>query len=68
ELPRMNTNEVFGAVQETISENPLDGRLTRELQMAERLKELFPGPPRIHPLDGGLCAGVFGHLLFLMLG
>jgi Xaa-Pro aminopeptidase len=43
ELPRMNTNEVFSALRQTITEGPLDGRLTRELQLAERLKEIYPG-------------------------
>jgi Xaa-Pro aminopeptidase len=43
ELPGMNTNEVFRAFQETITDNPVDGRLTRELQMVNRLQELFPG-------------------------
>ena len=37
ELHRMNTNEVFGALRRTVIENPLDGRLTRELKLAERL-------------------------------
>jgi Xaa-Pro aminopeptidase len=43
ELPRMNTNEVFGALQRVMTESPFDGRLTRELQLAERLKALLPG-------------------------
>ncbi len=43
ELPGMNTQEVFRALQQVMTENPLDGRLTRELQLAERLKELYPG-------------------------
>jgi Xaa-Pro aminopeptidase len=43
ELPRMNTNEVFRALQRVMTENPLDGRLTRELQLVDRLGELFPG-------------------------
>jgi Xaa-Pro aminopeptidase len=43
ELPGMNTNEVFGALQRVMTENPFDGRLTRELQLVERLKELYPG-------------------------
>jgi Xaa-Pro aminopeptidase len=42
ELPRMNTNEVFRALQRVMTENPLDGRLTRELQLAARLKALNP--------------------------
>jgi Xaa-Pro aminopeptidase len=43
ELPGMNTNEVFRALQRTMTENPLDGRLTRELQLVTRLEELVPG-------------------------
>ncbi|NNM05439.1 MAG: aminopeptidase P family protein [Gemmatimonadetes bacterium] len=43
ELPGMNTNEVFNAYQRTITDNAMDGRLTRELQLADRLMELFPG-------------------------
>lgn len=43
ELPGMNTNEVFRAYQRTVTENPWDGRLTRELQLVERLRERFPG-------------------------
>ena len=42
ELPRMNTNEVYGAFQRTVTENPLDGRLTRELQLVERLEQRYP--------------------------
>ncbi len=42
ELHRMNTNEVFGAFQRTVTENPLDGRLTRELQLVERLRQRYP--------------------------
>ncbi|MEX2530483.1 MAG: Xaa-Pro peptidase family protein [Gemmatimonadota bacterium] len=42
ELYRMNTNEVFRAFQRTITEHPLDARLTRELQLARRLGELHP--------------------------
>jgi Xaa-Pro aminopeptidase len=42
ELPRMNTNEVFRALQQVMTENPWDGRLTRELQLVERLEELYP--------------------------
>lgn len=43
ELPGMNTNEVFGALQRVMTENPLDGRLTRELQLVNRLEEHYPG-------------------------
>jgi Xaa-Pro aminopeptidase len=42
ELPGMNTNEVFGALQRVMTENPWDGRLTRELQLVERLGEHYP--------------------------
>lgn len=42
ELHRMNTNEVHRAFQRTITENAMDGRLTRELQLAERLGEKYP--------------------------
>jgi len=42
ELPGMNTNEVFRALQGVMTENPLDGRLTRELQLVERLEERYP--------------------------
>jgi Xaa-Pro aminopeptidase len=43
ELPGMNTNEVFRALQRVMTENPWDGRLTRELQLVERLKDSYPG-------------------------
>ncbi len=43
ELPGMNTDEVFEAFQRTVTANPFDGRLTRELQLADRLTERFPG-------------------------
>jgi len=43
ELPRMNTNEVQRAFERTVTDNPLDGRLTRELQLAARLEERYPG-------------------------
>jgi Xaa-Pro aminopeptidase len=43
ELRRMNTNEVFRAFQRTVTENPMDGRLTRELQLVERLEQRYPG-------------------------
>jgi len=42
ELPRMNTNEVFNVFRSTVTENPWDGRPTRELQLAARLGEMFP--------------------------
>ncbi|UCF34287.1 MAG: aminopeptidase P family protein, partial [Phycisphaerales bacterium] len=43
ELHRMNTNEVFGALRRTMVEHPWDGRLTRELQLVERLQQRYPG-------------------------
>jgi Xaa-Pro aminopeptidase len=43
ELHRMNTNEVYGALRRTMMEGPLDGRLTRELQLVERLEQRYPG-------------------------
>ncbi len=43
ELHRMNTNEVYGAVRRTVTENPMDGRLIRELQLVERLQQHYPG-------------------------
>ena len=43
ELPGMITDEVFEAYQITVTENPFDGRLTRELQLVDRLKTRFPG-------------------------
>jgi Xaa-Pro aminopeptidase len=42
ELHRMNTSEVFRAYQRTVTEQPLDGRLTRELQLVAKLQERFP--------------------------
>jgi Xaa-Pro aminopeptidase len=43
ERHRMNTNEVFNAYRRTVMENPLDGRLTRELQLVERLQQRYAG-------------------------
>ncbi|NIM48245.1 MAG: M24 family metallopeptidase, partial [Gemmatimonadales bacterium] len=43
ELHRMNTNEVYSAFRRTVTENPLDGRQTRELQLVERLEQRYPG-------------------------
>jgi Xaa-Pro aminopeptidase len=43
ELPGMNTNEVFRALQRVMTDNPWDGRLTRELQLVERLAQFYPG-------------------------
>lgn len=42
ELHRMNTNEVYGAFRRTVMENPMDGRLTRELQLVERVQQRYP--------------------------
>lgn len=42
ELHRTNTNEKYGVLRRTMTENPWDGRLTRELQFAEQLRERFP--------------------------
>jgi Xaa-Pro aminopeptidase len=42
ELSRENTNEKFRALQNTMTMNVWDGRLTRELQFVKRLKEKFP--------------------------
>ncbi len=43
ELHRMNTNEVHGAFQRTVTDNPMDGRQTRELQLVARLEQRYPG-------------------------
>lgn len=42
ELSRENTNEKFSVLQETMTLNVWDGRLTRELQFVKQLKEKFP--------------------------
>jgi Xaa-Pro aminopeptidase len=42
ERHRMNTNEVYRAYQRTVTDQPLDGRLTRELQLVAQLEERFP--------------------------
>lgn len=42
ELSRENTNEKFRALQDTMTMNMWDGRLTRELQFVKQLKEKFP--------------------------
>jgi len=42
ELSRENTNEKFRILQNTITMNIWDGRLTREIQFVKRLKEKFP--------------------------
>ena len=43
ELAGINTKEAFRALQQVMTENPWDGRLTRELQLVERLQDLYPG-------------------------
>lgn len=43
ELARDNSNEKFNALRNTMTRNEWDGRLTRDLQFVERLKEKFPG-------------------------
>ena len=43
ELHRMNTNETFTAFRRTVTDSEWDGRLIRELQLVERLRERFPG-------------------------
>lgn len=42
ELGPENSNEKFNALQRSITTNPWDGRLTRELQFVTRLRERFP--------------------------
>ncbi len=42
ELYRENSNEKFTAQQRTMTLNPWDGRLTRELQFVHKLKERYP--------------------------
>lgn len=42
ELMRDNTNEKFRALQNTMTLNMWDGRLTRELQFIKQLKDKFP--------------------------
>ena len=42
EQPRDNTNEIFRALQNTMTMNIWDGRLTRELQFVKNLKEKYP--------------------------
>jgi Xaa-Pro aminopeptidase len=43
ELPGECSGEKFGKFQRSVTENEWDGRLSRELQFAEKLKERFPG-------------------------
>ena len=42
ELGAENSNEKFNALQRTMTLNPWDGRLTRELQFVRNLREKFP--------------------------
>jgi Xaa-Pro aminopeptidase len=42
ELYRETSNEKFNALQRTMTLNPWDGRLTRELQFVQKLKERYP--------------------------
>ncbi|MHB8054005.1 MAG: aminopeptidase P N-terminal domain-containing protein [Candidatus Aminicenantales bacterium] len=42
ELGPENSNEKFNALQRTMTLNPWDGRLTRELQFVKRVREIFP--------------------------
>ena len=42
ELGPENSNEKFNALQRAMTQNPWDGRLTRELQFVKLLKERFP--------------------------
>ena len=42
ELGPENSNEKFNALQRTMTLNPWDGRLTRELQFVRNLREKFP--------------------------
>ncbi len=42
ELGRENSNEKFNALQKTMTLNPWDGRLTRELQFVRQLRDRYP--------------------------
>ena len=42
ELGRMNSNETFNALQTSMTQNPWDGRLTRELQFVKQVREHYP--------------------------
>jgi len=42
ELGRENSNEKFNALQKSMTLDPWDGRLTRELQFVKHLRERFP--------------------------
>ena len=42
ELGRENSNETFNALQKSMTQNPWDGRLTRELQFVKQLRERYP--------------------------
>ena len=43
ELARDNSNEKFNALRNVMTRSEWDGRLTRNLQFVERLKEKYPG-------------------------
>jgi Xaa-Pro aminopeptidase len=42
ELGRENSNEKFNALQKSMTQQPWDGRLTRELQFVKHLRERYP--------------------------
>ncbi|MBP8274816.1 MAG: aminopeptidase P family protein [Acidobacteria bacterium] len=42
ELGRENSNEKFNALQKSMTQNPWDARLTRELQFVKHLRERYP--------------------------
>jgi Xaa-Pro aminopeptidase len=42
EINRINTNEKFNSLQQTMTMNIWDGRLTRELQFVKNLKDKYP--------------------------
>ena len=42
EINRVNSNEKFNSLQQTMTMNIWDGRLTRELQFVKNLKEKYP--------------------------
>lgn len=42
ELGRMNSNETFNALQTSMTQNPWDGRLTRELQFVKQMRDRYP--------------------------
>ncbi len=42
EIGAQNSNEKFNALQRTMTQNPWDGRLTRELQFVEKIRIKYP--------------------------